>query len=71
MPLTVVRMDPILSHGRCGLVLGEVLYSDGRVARFRVSSVNRDDVRLIDHNLPKAYRDALRAWWAERRQPVA
>jgi hypothetical protein len=36
--LTVVRVQAIISHVTSGLVLGEVLFSDGVVARFRVKS---------------------------------
>jgi hypothetical protein len=65
---SVVRIQPIVSHGRRGIQVGEALFSDGLTARFRVSSVDQTDVRMLDPELPSAYRQALLAWF---KQPEA
>jgi hypothetical protein len=68
--LSVVRVTPIVARKDFGNVLGEVRYSDGSVARFRVSTVDPLDVRLIDGAGLHAYGEALRAWWAEHKDRV-
>ena len=71
MPLTVVRILPIVTRGAgCVIQLGEVLFSDGSRARFRVSSVDPTDVRLIDGGCLGHYQRALTEWWAEHRTGV-
>jgi hypothetical protein len=66
MPLSVVRITPIVAHGRRGVQVGEALFSDGLTARFRISSVDQTDVQMVDPGLPAAYRLALRAWLAQQ-----
>jgi hypothetical protein len=71
MPLSVVRIQPIVTHGRRGVQVGEALFSDGLTARFRISSVDPTDVQMVDPGLPTAYRQALRAWLEQQGQPAA
>jgi hypothetical protein len=70
MPLSVVRITPIVTHGRRGVQVGEALFSDGLTARFRISSVDQTDVRLIDGAGLQAYEQALREWRAEHKVEV-
>jgi hypothetical protein len=70
MPISVVRITPIVTHGKRGIRLGSVLFSDGSQARFRVSTIDPLDVRLIDGAGLHAYSEALRAWWAEHKGEV-
>jgi hypothetical protein len=65
MPLSVVRILPIVTHGKRGIRSGEAVFSDGKTIPFRVSAIDPTDARLVGGSVLPEHEDALRAWWAE------
>lgn len=64
-PISVVRVYPLLAT-RLGIKVGQALFSDGLVARFRVLSRDPIAVQLIgDKPLPEHER-AVVEWLAKR-----
>jgi hypothetical protein len=46
-PISVVRVQPVLATRHLGIKVGEALFSDGLVARFRVLSRDPVSVHVI------------------------
>jgi hypothetical protein len=69
-PISVVRVYPLLATG-LGIKVGQALFSDGLVARFRVLSRDPPAVHLIGDEALPAHEQALVAWLAEQHRPTA
>jgi len=70
-PISVVRVSPLLATRDLGIKVGQALFSDGLVARFRVLSRDPPAVHLIGDEALPAHKQALVAWLAGQHSPAA
>jgi hypothetical protein len=70
-PITVVRVQPVLATRHVGIKIGEAVFSDGLVARFRVLSRDPPAVHVLGDDTGLAHERAVVEWLAKQRSAAA
>jgi hypothetical protein len=65
------RVQPVLTTRHVGIKVGEALFSDGLVARFRVLSRDPVSVHVLGDQALPAHERAVVEWLAQQHSPVA
>ena len=71
VPISVVRVQPVLATRHLGIKIGEALFSDGLVARFRILNRDPPAVHVIGDEARPDHERAVVAWLGERHTPAA